>query len=320
VQFDLCRFRFQFRALDAVYFPAGKSGNVVRGAFGTIFRKIACMPDCRDAVSCAIRAACPYARMFEPREARGEGPSGLQNWPRPFVFRASHLDGRAVAPGETFCFDVHSFDVRDPSLRYFVSSFTQLAQEGLGPRRGRAELVRVEQVRVAVELGAEPQPVRRVCIRFVTPTELKNDHEVASQPEFAILFARLRDRISTLRALYGPGPLEIDFRAMGQRAHAVSLASCKLRWVDAQRRSARTGQAHSLGGFVGEAEYEGELSEFLPYLRAGQWTGLGRQTVWGKGQIEVVNPKGQRSTEVVEKIGGDDGTRTRDLRRDRPAF
>jgi len=43
------------------------------------------------------------------------------------------------------------------------------------------------------------------------------------------------------------------------------------------------GQRHPLGGFVGEAEYEGELAEFLPYLRLGKWVGVGRQTVWGRG-------------------------------------
>ncbi len=54
-----------------------------------------------------------------------------------------------------------------------------------------------------------------------------------------------------------------------------------------QRRSSRTGQTHSIGGFIGEAEYEGDLREFVPFLRAAKWTGVGRQTVWGKGEIEV---------------------------------
>jgi hypothetical protein len=60
-----------------------------------------------------------------------------------------------------------------------------------------------------------------------------------------------------------------------------------LRYVDVQRRSSKTGQVHSIGGFVGEAEYEGDLAEFVPFLKAAQWTGVGRQTVWGKGEIAV---------------------------------
>jgi hypothetical protein len=35
-------------------------------------------------------------------------------------------------------------------------------------------------------------------------------------------------------------------------------------------------------------EYAGELGEFLPWLRAARWTGVGRQTVWGKGDLRVI--------------------------------
>ncbi|MBI3683316.1 MAG: hypothetical protein HY235_23330 [Acidobacteria bacterium] len=144
--FQFYRFRFQFRAGGMLYFPPYKSGNIVRGAFGSIFRKLVCIPSCRDAKTCDMRTTCPYARVFEPQAARGEGPSGLADWPRPFVFRASHLDGSTVREGDAFHFDAYIFDVRDPALAYFVLSFVQLAREGLGPGRGRAELAAVDQL------------------------------------------------------------------------------------------------------------------------------------------------------------------------------
>lgn len=309
--FSLYAFRFFFRAAGSLYFPPGKSGNIIRGAFGTIFRKLACVPECSDARTCDLRRSCPYARIFEP-SASG-GPSGLADLPRPFVFRAAHLDGRALEPRGEFHFDVHIFDMRDPALAYFVMAFAQLAREGIGPRRGRAELVRVEQLgrdrtpqaevfdgrafvlRQAVPpielgLGPHPAPVSRVRVRFLTPTELKGNGEIMLRPEFAILFARIRDRLSTLRALYGAGPLDIDFRGMGERASRVRLVRSALRWSETTRRSARTGRFHPFGGFTGEVEYEGELAEFLPYLEAAQWTGVGRQTVWGKGETAVEVP------------------------------
>ena len=90
-----------------------------------------------------------------------------------------------------------------------------------------------------------------------------------------------------MRALHGAGPLEIDFRGMGERAAAVRMVRCELRRVESVRRSSKTEQTHPLSGFMGEAEYEGDLAEFLPYLEAARWTGVGRQTVWGKGVIEV---------------------------------
>jgi hypothetical protein len=231
--------------------------------------------------------------------------------PRPFVFRAAHLDGRRVAPGEDFFFDVNLFDTQEPLIAYFVASFAQLAREGMGPHRGRAVLEKVTSVAphagklvfdgparrfhepvepLALDLTPDAVRVGRLRIEFVTPTEIKGGDQVVAKPEFGALFARARDRLSALRGLYGEGSLPIDFRAMGERAAAVRMTRCDLRHVQGERRSGRTGQVHPLGGFIGVAEYEGDLGEFVPILSAAEWTGVGRQTVWGKGAIRVVVP------------------------------
>jgi len=289
--FEFYRFRFHFRCAGSLYFPPYKSGNIVRGAFGDLFRKLVCIPGCHDAKTCEVRSTCPYARVFEPQAARGEGPSGLADWPRPFVFRAAHLDGRTIREREAFYFDVHIFDTRDPALPYFVLAFSQLAREGLGPGRGRAELTTVDQLDLS---GAEVARVfdghRFQAGELTAPNtaDLTVLPINVNRPEFGILFGRLRDRISTLRALYGEGPLDLDFRAIGERAAAVRMRRCDIWRADVDRLSSRTDQRHPLGGFVGEADYEGELDEFLPYLRLGKWAGVGRQTVWGKGEVEVV--------------------------------
>jgi hypothetical protein len=144
-------------------------------------------------------------------------------------------------------------------------------------------LAPLEPLRLSLVESRSLEGSRRVRIRFLTPTELK----ATDTPEFGVLLARLRDRISTLRALYGSGPLDLDFRGFGERAAEVRMTLCDLRTVDEVRISKGTGQRHSLGGFVGFAEYEGAVAEFIPYLEAARWTGVGRQTVWGKGEIDV---------------------------------
>jgi len=284
--FEFYRFRFHFRTLEAVGFPAGQGANAIRGAFGAALRRTA--------------GAADYRRLFEPGAELAASPSGLQDWPRPFVFRTAHLEGATVAGGSDFFIDVHVFDVRQPSRDLFLAAFAELGGRGIGRERGRAELVRVEQLDLedraaegppAVVLLAAPAGAAAcsaVRLRFITPTELKWKGQRVDRPEFGILFARLRDRISTLRALYGAGPLALDFSGMGGRAERVRLARCDLRYAEAQRRSARTGQVHPLGGFTGEAEYTGALAEFLPWLRAARWVGVGRQTVWGKGDVRVI--------------------------------
>lgn len=281
--FEFQRFRFHFQAVDAVHFPAGSAANVVRGACGIQLRRLA-SPDV-------------YRRLFTP--GGGAVPSGFADWPRPFLFRAAHLDGATFVPTDHFSFDTHIFDLRNPVLPYLEAAFAETAAAGIGPGRGRARLDRIETldlderplaVGVPCSIPLEPAPgfVDSVTVRFVSPTELKTEGRLATRPEFVFLFGRIRDRISTLCALYGQGALELDFRALGERAAAVALTRCDLTWDRGLRTSSRTGQTHPLGGFRGEAEYQGVLAEFVPWLRAAQWSGVGRQTVWGKGDLRVI--------------------------------
>lgn len=308
MHFALYPLRFSFSARDSLYFPPGKSSNILRGAFGATFRRIACLPQCQDARACEWREACPYVRLFEP-VAIGQRPSGLSNSPRPFVFRATHLDGLHIEAGANFHFDLNLFDASGKALPYLVLAFAHLAREGLGPGRAHVELHAVSRLdgdgapsaliygngplplrqngpALELSLDPPPEPVARLRLRFLTPTELKCAGQIA-HPEFAVVATRARDRISTLNELYGPGPLPMEFRAFGEDAARVNMVRCDIRHVEVVRRSSRTGQSHSIGGFIGEAEYEGELTKFVPYLRAAQWTGIGRQTVWGKGQIAL---------------------------------
>jgi len=260
LQFRLYPLLLTFRARETLSFPQGGAANRLRGAFGAILHKLDLVP------------------MFAPSSA--DGPSGLVDQPRPFVFRASHLNGKTIAPGETFQFDFHWFDLRRESLETVIHAFRELSA---------AELVDVRGADAPMELclNSSGDSVKHITIRFETPTELKAGGQTMDRPEFGILAARIRDRISTLRALYDDGPLTLDFRQFGECAARIRMTRCDIRHVEASRRSGRTGQTHSLGGFVGEAEYEGDLREFVPYLRAAHWTGVGRQTAWGKGELTL---------------------------------
>ena len=278
--FDLDSYRFLLRARGAIHFPEAGPANLLRGAFGSALRKMACAPDCpglsgRPAQECALRAECVYARIFEP--AAPHAPSGLAHPPRAFVFRVAGLAGRSVTPGQQFCFEVNFFDTRRPALDHFARAFSHLA---------RADILSVSSAPVSIPLDPPEHRVNCLRLEFQTPTELKSANQAnPAEPEFAAVFARARDRVSTLRALYGPGPLDIDFRALGQRARAVKMTRCELRHVSGKRRSRRTGQIHDIGGFTGVAEYEGDLAEFLPILEAARFTGIGRHAVWGNGEI-----------------------------------
>ncbi len=266
--FDLIHLRLPLTALDPIHFPPGHAANLLRGAFGL-----------------AIENG-DYARLFAPRAA-GSGPSGLTEWPRPYVFRARHLDGLTIRPGQSFHFDVNVFLDQPAALDAIRAAFAAAAAAGIGPGRGRAEMRGPSTERISLSLDPTPRAPSRTRVDFVSPIELKNEGRIVSRPDFPVLFARIRDRVSTLRQLYGPGPLALDFAAIAARAAAVQITSFQWSRIEIARRSSRTGQSHGIGGYTGFAEYEGPLAEFLPFLNAARWTGVGRHAVWGKGEITI---------------------------------
>jgi hypothetical protein len=270
--------RFCFHAQGPIYFPPGKAANVLRGGFGLTLKQQASQEI--------------YTRIFEPQaEPRSAaGPSGFKDPPRPFVFRAAHLDGRRFEPGESFYFNVNLFDTHPESVLAVRRAFEQLGAAGLGPGRGKAQLHDLGQpTLVTIALTPEGPAVSAIRIQFVTPIELKSHGEVNQELDFRLLFSRIRDRVSSLRALYGSGPLAIDFKEIAIRAGQVRRTGGELLHARPERRSSRTGQVHQIGGITGWVSYAGELREFLPYLRATEACGVGRHCVWGKGQIQTIS-------------------------------
>jgi hypothetical protein len=257
--FDLIPLRLRFVSPPAVRFPPYSAANLLRGVLGATLMKTS--PD-------------DYARRFAPEYAGG--PSGLRQAPRPFVFRAAHLADVSIAAGAPFEFGINLFETRDEAVDLFARAFEA--------RFGHTVILSREILQLPMTHTA-PE-TKRLRIKFLTPTTIKGgDGPEFGSPQFGPMLARIRDRTSTLRALYGDGPLEMDFQAMGERARQVRMTRCELQHIEVDRTSRATGYTHPLGGFIGVAEYEGDLGEFLPYLEIARWTGVGRQTVWGNGEI-----------------------------------
>jgi hypothetical protein len=315
-------FRFRITPLQMLLVPSVNKGNMLRGGFGHAFRRLCCVPQCRDSRSCPLKTACPYKEVFEPSPTRSsESLSKNQDIPRPFVFRAPKTEKARFEEGEPFEFELVLIGRALDFLPYFVLSFRELGAEGLGLNRAKCKLEPVERIksspnglqgeimytgedqifRAGEACGADEWTtkylresgsrsdgaVQRVTIRYLTPTFLRADGEVIRRPEFHQVFKRLRDRINALSTFFGEGPLSEDFLELGRRAERVQTLACEMKWVQRFRTSSKTGQHHELSGFVGNACYQGHLSEFMPWLTMGELVHVGKHTAWGNGRIEL---------------------------------
>lgn len=131
---------------------------------------------------------------------------------------------------------------------------------------------------------------RAVALRFHTPVDLKDGGRAVTRPQFGPLIRRLRDRVAALAAFFGDGPIDVDFRQISAAADSVRLVEDRTRRVDIDRRSARTGQRHDIGGFIGEARYEGDaIGWLMPLLRLGEVIHVGKHAAFGNGWLSVVD-------------------------------
>ena len=303
---------FRLEALEPLFLPRENKGNVLRGAFGTIFKRLCCGSVCTRCAVSPLREHCAYAAVFEPSPPpNSERLGNLQDIPRPFVFRPPADTRSRYEPGDLFEFELLLFGMAKDYLAYFIVAFRELAESGFGIGRGRCRLKLVTAhtadgrtseiyshetqcvrpisnwLHAAELMTAPPKQTGTIRIDYLTPTHIKSQGVTVESPNFHHLIKRLRDRVNALAWFYQKTLLDIDFGDFGKRAEIVETIESKIHWIDRERLSTRTRQKHSIGGFVGSAIYAGEIGEFLPLLRLGEYVHVGKHAVWGNGQFTM---------------------------------
>lgn len=399
-RFPYLLLRLVLKPHETLKLPAENKGNTLRGAFGSSFRRLVCVPQCRSAQACPLAENCPYKLIFEPSPPEGSDRlSKNQDIPRPFVFRPPSDSKTTYESGEVFEFELVLLGTAVNYLPYFVLAFREVVNGGFGLNRARCELtqVRARQVsggrsqvtganeqekangemqspmqtvddhvsalpalfphtcrlspetlvyssadqvfhqpevlrlgdyvnaRLAALSCASSLPPNLVTVSFLTPTYLRAGGQLIREPAFHHLFKRLRDRLNALSTFYGPGPIEADFKALGDLAESIQRVRCDVHWVERYRTSSKTHQRHELSGFVGSCIYnfagidyalpaggglqadrqsnpglrsqggpsdlqsgiinQNTFSTLLPWLVAGEVCQVGKHAAWGNGLL-----------------------------------
>ena len=83
--------------------------------------------------------------------------------------------------------------------------------------------------------------------------------------------------------------MNIYFNDYLKKAKAIELVNKDLEWNDWYRYSDKQNKKIEMQGFTGAVSYEGEIADFLPYLIYAQYLNLGKNTVFGQGNFELLN-------------------------------
>jgi CRISPR/Cas system endoribonuclease Cas6 (RAMP superfamily) len=150
---------------------------------------------------------------------------------------------------------------------------------------------------VAALVPPNPSPsLTTLGVVFETPLRLKHQNHVSGCPHFGVLVDRLAARVLRLLSLYHGHEWAVNLKDYAAGAHTVALAHDDLAHVDVRRRSSRQGTTMDLPGVVGMAWYTGAIHPYLPLLRVGEFTHVGKNTSAGFGRIRLLMPPGDAPT------------------------
>lgn len=303
------QYRFIIEAKTALSLPPYK-GSTFRGGFGSAFRKVVCALRRNDCADCMLREKCVYAYIFETPPPEGTtflGMGKYQKIPHPFIIEPPADTRTGFAEGERLEFGLVLVGKATEYFPYFVYTFSELGDIGIGRGRGRYSIVSASSGKTEVYSGAEkllkkippasftinntgdsPISEMTVTISFKTPARIRFHRDLATELPFFVFITNLLRRINALSAFHcSLSGQTLEPAGLIEKAKTVEIQRSDLSWWDWERYSSRQNSRMMMGGLVGTIAYKGNISPFLPILQAGEIFHVGKGTSFGLGEYSI---------------------------------
>lgn len=318
-RFSFKRFIFTLKPEEDLSLPEFK-GTTLRGGFGFQFKRIVCLKkDLPECSACPLKKVCVYSYIFEtsPPES-SEKLRKIKNIPRPFVIEPPDDIKRTYTSEDSLIFNLNLIGKAVDYLPYFIFTFKELGEKGLGKGRKKYNLDRIETISdhsdfslktiyngkddTLINFG-EPQTldsllktrswnnINQITLAFLTPTRIRLDDKFIIDPEFQHIIRALLHRISALSYFHCGEELKVDFRGLIKKSEDIEKVHSDVQWKDIERYSMRQNIRMKMGGFVGKATYKGDLKEFLPFLFLGEHIHIGKSCTFGLGKYRIEERK-----------------------------
>ncbi len=269
-------------------------GSALRGAFfRALWGRFCTNRESPTCSLCPLVTACPVADLVAP--LRDEAIRG-QDIPRPYVISVPYQEKNRYEQGELFTFGFSLIGTSTKLLPYVIRSFQEMEKTNLGHRlpelQGRRGQLIIREVRAYhpftgaqqvlwekesnsptkpqlcvtsddISEYAEKLPRDHITIHFLTPTRLILEGARST---------------SSSRELY---------QQIEKQSHDIRLITDETRWVDVHSYSARQRKATPIGGFIGKASYEGNLTHLRELLVWGEVLHVGKNVVKGNGMYRI---------------------------------
>jgi CRISPR-associated endoribonuclease Cas6 len=301
------KYTFTLEAVEPLYLPYYK-GSTFRGGFGNVFKRIACplrFSECKD---CILKEKCVYVYIFEtiPNEkAQILNMNKYEKIPHPFIIEPPENSQNLIPAGETITFNLILIGKAIDYIPYFIYVFEELGKIGIGKGRGKYKLQNVQVKEYTVykkgilkktpyqilEIPLQFKPSYKedkVKIKIHTPVRIKYQRQFTSKLDFHIIIRNLLRRLTLLSFFHCSENPALQYKEIIAHAENIRTFSSNLRWYDWERYSTRQETRMKLGGVVGEITYEGDITAFMPYLKAGEILHIGKGTSFGLGKYQII--------------------------------
>lgn len=272
-------------------------GSTVRGILGHCFREFVCDKRSDKCFACDDRYSCSYVRFFSNTGAEG----GALN---PYVLNV-HVRGKTEwAVGDECVFDLRLFGNVAANPGIYLDALVKMEEKGWGVQRIPYSLKSVtdpDTGRLIYAAGKNwmgnlvPHSMKMpegnpgaVLVAFQSPLRIVSRKELFKSLPFDTFIRFLARRISNMAQIYTDFRMELDEQEMMERASGIQCTASLWRDVPFSRYSMNQKNGKlELPAKTGWALYEGELSPFVPYIEAGRYLHVGKNTTIGFGQYEV---------------------------------
>lgn len=286
------------------------SGSTIRGALGAVMRPELCARQGQCGERCEAPAKCPFYGLFE--QSRGANGTG-SNQPKPMILEAPLTEGlERIARGDpvaepyTLRGGERGVAVLRNDWRIAVEAGGRLElglrglgaagaaldgvvegvrQKGLEVKGGRLRLTGVRGGSCRLEAGATV-PARQVRLMLLTPVLVRDGDKLCDDSRrlaTVVLNQAMLRAVSVYNAFFAGERLPFVTPAWPD----VVATGARLFQYEWSRRSYRQGRWMDFDGWVGYLEWEGEVGQLLPWLRAAEILHVGQKASFGLGKVAV---------------------------------
>lgn len=306
----LYKYRFTIKPKRELILPPYK-GSTLRGVFGRGLRNLLCPDINRKCKECMAQDMCVCSYVFETSiVSEIKGQKKIIDVERPYIIEPPLDPINYYGLDDRLAFD---FILIGPAVDYIhvcIKSFKERGDIGIGINNGKYFLENVISINKNIEKiifdgnsymdgsqiiessellneGAELD-LNRVTLRFLTPTRIKYENVIVQDFNFKIFIASLLRRLESIARIHCDEKWEFDNFKLIKRSEDIKTIYNNLKWKELKRKSNRQNIDVEINGIIGEITFEGELAEFMPFIKLGEFLHIGGDTVNGLGKYEIV--------------------------------